>query len=376
MIQNGFTGQAVHPGSWFGLPDFGVTEAIGGLFGGQRTAQGGSNLYGPQSSANYTPSSIPNPTPTFKDPQAGVKGLQTNRVATNQTPAAPAQTFDANAAQNQLMGQVDSAYGDVYGNLNNQESQLRGGEQDLYNSFTQPYDAQQPILDQARDQGLQLNQSQVNDTNQTKENALAAARRLYQELSQGVQQRFGGNSAGEFANAFYGREFQRGQGNIQNTAGQNIQKLYDAATKINEDHEAQTKQLSMQKEAALSQARDVFNQRLTAINNARLGADTNKAQLKLQALQDLRSTIANVQSSALAYQQQIQSQVAQMQGQLAANVQAYKAQAGQATDLNAIPDAVYSQFGNPQQQSTQYLNNVYGSFNPNAKKDQYGNIIG
>lgn len=33
----------VHAGSWFGLPDFGITEAISGALGG-RTAQGGSNL--------------------------------------------------------------------------------------------------------------------------------------------------------------------------------------------------------------------------------------------------------------------------------------------------------------------------------------------
>jgi len=40
-----------HPGSWFGLPDFGVTEAVGGLFNKPTTAQGGSNLFGPTSRA-------------------------------------------------------------------------------------------------------------------------------------------------------------------------------------------------------------------------------------------------------------------------------------------------------------------------------------
>lgn len=33
-----------HQGSWFGLPDFGVTEAVGGFFGAPRNTQGGSNI--------------------------------------------------------------------------------------------------------------------------------------------------------------------------------------------------------------------------------------------------------------------------------------------------------------------------------------------
>ena len=45
MQPTGLTGQPIHPGSWFGLPDFGVTEAIGSLFGSPTTAQGGSALH-------------------------------------------------------------------------------------------------------------------------------------------------------------------------------------------------------------------------------------------------------------------------------------------------------------------------------------------
>lgn len=48
---------APHKGSWFGLPDFGVTEKINDLLKRPRTNQGGSNLYGSQikSSAQTKP---------------------------------------------------------------------------------------------------------------------------------------------------------------------------------------------------------------------------------------------------------------------------------------------------------------------------------
>lgn len=44
----------VHSGSWWGLPDFGVTEAIGSWFGSPRTAQGGSNVLGASTSNTST----------------------------------------------------------------------------------------------------------------------------------------------------------------------------------------------------------------------------------------------------------------------------------------------------------------------------------
>ena len=277
-------------------------------------------------------------------------------------------------AASRLPGEVDNAYSDVYSDLSRQESDLRGGEQNLYNSFTQPYDAQRPILDQGFQQGNQLIGQQGDEVRQQEANALVAARRLYQQLTQNVRQRFGGsNSAGEYAGAIAGREFQRNQGQIQSTSGKNMQSLQAKAQELQQSYTAQLSQLEMQKQAALSQAKDVFNQRLAAINNARLTANQNKAQLKLQALQELRGQISQVQSQALQMQQQLQSSVQQMQGQLAANVQGFNAQAGRAVDMNAIPNAVYSSFGGSQQVTpASYINNVYGNYNPDDEKRRQG----
>lgn len=37
---------AIHSGSWFGLPDLGITEKIGSFLGSGTTSQGGSNIIG------------------------------------------------------------------------------------------------------------------------------------------------------------------------------------------------------------------------------------------------------------------------------------------------------------------------------------------
>lgn len=47
-MATGFTGDPLHRGSWFGLPDFGATEKLSDIFGQGRTAQGGSNMQGDQ----------------------------------------------------------------------------------------------------------------------------------------------------------------------------------------------------------------------------------------------------------------------------------------------------------------------------------------
>ena len=388
-----------HTGSW-GLPDFNITETIGGLIGAPRDRQSGGsqlvlgandyqrNITQPTQQAQQNFNSGPaaqKSTYQYNAPLAGqtssgggggsVLSASTNKGGWNNTGYQDQGAYDLARAQQdaaaRLPSEVDNAYNDVYSNLNRQEQDLRGGEQNLYDSFTGQFDAQRPILDQGLQQGKQLVGQQGEQVKQQEANALTAARRLYQELTQGAKQRFGGsNSAGEFANAFMGREYQRNQGQIQNTTGQNMQALQSKAQELQQNYTAQLSQLEMQKQAALSQAKDVFNQRLSAINNARLGADQNKAQLKLQALQDLRGQISQVQSQALQMQQQLQSSVQQMQGQLAANVQGFNAQAGRAVDMNAIPNAVYSQFGGQQVTPASYINSVYGNYNPDEERNR------
>lgn len=81
----------VHAGSWFGLPDFGVTEAIQRLVAPKKslTSQGGSNLFGP-SKATYTP----------PPPQKTNTGVSTQGVSPTSPAPAPGGTTDTGGGNN------------------------------------------------------------------------------------------------------------------------------------------------------------------------------------------------------------------------------------------------------------------------------------
>lgn len=255
------------------------------------------------------------------------------------------------SSQPDLSGQIDSLYNPIMDLLNQQESSLKSGELDFYDSFTKPYDAQQPLLDQAKAQGLSTVEQQRTDQQVQHENALAAARRLYQELVQGSQQRFGGSSsAGEFANSLIGREYQRNQGQINQTTGQNMQKLLQRANEINDNYNTQNQSLLAQKEAELAKAKDLFRQRLDAITNSKITANENKAQLKLAELQSLRDRVNAINDQHTQFAQNLQLQNQAAVNNLISQIAAYQVQNGQPVDMNAIKNSVYSTFGGGNQQ--------------------------
>lgn len=276
--------------------------------------------------------------------------------------------YDAYVAQRSLAPQIDAEYGAVMSNLDDRRNNILSGEQDYYNSATQGYDAQKPILQQGLDQGNALIGSQRNDNSVQEQNALAAARRVYNELRQGVQQRFGGggpDTTGGFANEFYGREFARNMGNTQNTAGQNSQKLNDQAQTLLGNYNAQLQKLEGDKQAALSSAKDAFRQRLDQIDAMKGQALENKAAMKLQELQNLRAQAAQIEAQNVQFQQQLQlQQQAALQG-LSQNVNSFGQTANRSTSTNSYSNPAYSALGGGQ--ATTISNNISGSYDPYKK---------
>ena len=216
-----------------------------------------------------------------------------------------------------MSSEFDSYYGGSNDLLNQMEAQTKAGEQDFYNQYTNQYEAQKPLIQEAERQGYAVNASQVQDVNRQNESALASARRLYQELTQGAQQRFGGtSSSGEFANQLFGREYQRNQGNIVDTTGKNLRDLSAKYTDIQKNAQAQLQQLEYQKQGALSQARNAFNDKLMAINNSRFALEQTKASQKIAALQSHRANIQQIEATALASKTSLDNAIALQNNQL------------------------------------------------------------
>lgn len=242
--------------------------------------------------------------------------------------------------------EVNRLYGEAEGLLGQTEQQTKAREQDYYTTASSRFDAQFPILQNAKQEGLTLNQQQIDSENRGREDALSRARNLANELMQGTRQRFGGaSSAGEFAGAIIGRELQRNQAQAIDTAGSNIRKLLDKGSQIVNNYNTQLQSIEKEKAGAIAQARLQFQQRLDDINNSRIALASNKAQLKLSEFQNLRNQVLQIQQQSEANRQNIMSAIAQTQAQLASNVQQYRAQAGQAVNTQAIPQAYMSAYG-------------------------------
>jgi hypothetical protein len=263
---------------------------------------------------------------------------------------------------------IDNAYNEINAQINNLESQAGVINQDTMNYTSGQYEALKPGLEQSYISGVKNLDVTKQGTQTEGESAMDAARRMAQELKQGVRARFGGsNSAGEFAEHFYNREAQRQVGNLQNTLGQNLFKIQTAKDNLYSEWQSKLKELDLMKTNALSQAKIAFDNALQQINAMRVESAQNKAQAKLTELQNYRARVQQVEDSAVNYQRQIQAQVLSGFQNLASAVEAYKVQSGQTPSMSGYANTVMpyvQQFGRtvPTTQVTGYT----------GKKDEYG----
>jgi hypothetical protein len=173
---------AVHAGSWFGLPDFGVTEAIGGLLGAPRTAQGGSNIIGTNKAA----------TPT-------VQGTTTNNTPygpVNNTPYGPARPSTGGSVQtsvpvnnNQPQQQQNDPYASIRNDISGAWDNYLNSLNDTTGYLNDQRTAQQGIADSQLQQGINTANDQkaksLKDIANTTRNAFQAGNNYLGSLGAG-----------------------------------------------------------------------------------------------------------------------------------------------------------------------------------------------
>ena len=231
--------------------------------------------------------------------------------------------------------------------LSDIEKQLKGNEQSYIDIASAPYNAQLPLLQSAYDSAKAINQQQQQQTLQGREDALSAARRLANELIQGTRQQYGGTSStGEFAQALQGRELQKNQANITQTAANNLNKLYQSATQAENDYQAQVQSLEQQKQAAVLQARQQLNQQLLEIKSKRVELGSQRQQMELDALREFYANRQAIEQQANQYAQQLQATAAQARLNLQSAFAQFQANNGQPIDLTSIPESQYSAINN------------------------------
>lgn len=212
----------------------------------------------------------------------------------------------------QQVSEIDSVYGDLSSFFDQSQQNLQGQQQSALEAARMQAEAQQSQLQSGRDSSLnRLGEQQTSVEGKTQD-ALAAARRLYNEQLMGFNQRFGAaSSAGEASRALLGRESQRQFGDIRQQQAETFNQLNNQRNEVEQQFQAGLMQLQAAKQTAENEIRSRFQQALDQINSNRASSMADKANARLEALQSLRNDMFNLKVEEMNVSQQLQAQAQQ-----------------------------------------------------------------
>lgn len=267
--------------------------------------------------------------------------------------------------QNDLYRQIDEAYGASEGYLNQAESAVRKDYPNALAEAESIYNTNKSVLgNQKADAGVTI-ENQRTKARQTKESALAEARRMYQEQQIGANQRFGGSSsAGQAFSELQAREQARNFGLTQRQFADTQTTLDQQSAKIDRDYNTSLLQLDQQKQTLTAQATKDFEGKLLQIAQSRAMIGQAKAEAKLNALMDYRNQIMSINMQ----NQQFEQQVALMREQARLQLTNF-GESAQSALSNAISAA--SNY-NPQSQ----LTSGYGATDGSGTQSQSPSLVG
>lgn len=382
-----------------GLPEFGISEALGGF--DNRPGSPAQRGFSTNSSVKVPGQA--DPVPTYVTKPGSYQTVQRRNIGP--APTAPTPTggggggnsqgggitpdgtysagYHGSSAPNndEINRQISDTFNSSNDYLNQAEGQVRADYPTVQNDINSQFGVNTAQLNTGHQANVNtLNQTQ-DKTDYAHESALAAARRLYSELRQGYQQRFGGSSsAGEAANEYANVEQQRQMG--QTNRGYQEAGVQIGNSRLNEgkEHENSLQALTVQKDTALNQANRDFQNKLLQISQNRAANEQAKGQAKLQALQDLRNQVFQINQQTTQFAQSLEAQRAG--GQLALGnfgtstaqhvqnaqgaAQGYGQQAAQRPTSNLQAGGA----GQAPAQQPSYVGAI-----SNRGKDQYGNPL-
>jgi hypothetical protein len=216
-----------------------------------------------------------------------------------------------------LTNQINDLFNPSYDYLNQAEGQLRSDLPNVLNAAQANFDTNKSQLDASNTQAVNQLDLTGTQAGQRNEEALAANRRLYSDLGRGYQQRFGGStSAGQAASEIANVEQQRQMGQTNRGYADTINQINMQKQNVEAQHQASLLQLQQAKQTAIDQANRDFQQKLLDISKSRADLGTSKAQANLQALQDLRNKVFQINLQNTQFQQTLEAQKAAASQQL------------------------------------------------------------
>lgn len=303
-------------GNKLGLPEFGISEALGGM---SNTTPG----FGPSPAPDYTAPSgyagismnalggsgqVPTtqnqsyaPRPTSAQQTSGgggqVLGSNTSNPYANMQPSGPSQA------------DIDSAFNPILNVYNQAEGNLRGQLPGLISEAEAQAQASRGLLGNQRTSANEILGQQEQSTNTQRARQSAQQRQTLQELQLANQQRFGGaSSAGLGASELQGREFQRSQFGIQENAQQALQQIGQQKMSVEREYQQGLQQLEVNRQQAVNEINRKFQDRLLEINARRGETEAAKAQARMNAVQELRNQAFQINVAKAQFEADLQSQ--------------------------------------------------------------------
>lgn len=234
------------------------------------------------------------------DPLTGELVTQEPTPQPGPAPSQPSQP----SAEDQLKSELDSIFNPVFSALAGQESTLGQNYAITNRDINANYDTSAQGLAKQNVQGQeQLNQLGT-EAGKTKSDAWTQATRLYNELTRGGQQRYGGaSSAGEAFNTLTAVEQQRRQSTIQSAYDESMQKVASYKANLESQYEQTAAQLEQDRNSALADAQKEFNSAWQQIQSNKSQAQSDKASATLNSLNDYRNKVYTINMQAVQFAQ-------------------------------------------------------------------------
>lgn len=254
--------------------------------------------------------------------------------------------YEAYRQQQELQPQIDAAYAPQEAYLGGLEGfyrgQLPGYQQEAQSNF----DVNKQLAGTAKKSSEDTINTQERQAQRSKEDALAKARRIFNEQMIGSQQRFGGaSSAGGAYSELLARNLQSEQGQIGRQAVDVTQQIGVLRQQVQQKFDDTLLQLEQQKQKSMNDIQREFDQKMMEISNNRTQIASAKAQMKLQALMDLRNQTFALQQQDAQFRQALALQKAQADQQ----VQSYGQTASTAgTQASTLAGNLGQTYGNTQ----------------------------
>lgn len=303
-------------GTWgignFKLPDFGVTELLRMWAGKTPSAEATTTFNNPNVIRATMGSTAP-----YSSQNTSNNQIKTNIQTTTNTGGSGGggggsnpQPQGTNQPQEDPMARIRAEVESIYAPLMNYYSQAESSITEEYNRYKpeleQQYQTSLSNIQTEKAKGERELAQQQEQAVARREDALSAARRLYDELRRGGRQRFGGaSSAGQAYTELTNVEQQRQAGNIWNLYQQAESQITKYKADLADRFDQAFKELELAKTSALNQAYSDYQNRLNQIRAMKAQTESAKAQTALQELYNLRNQVNQINLTTLNLAQQL-----------------------------------------------------------------------